>query len=77
MPSHKRGAVMGFDGAVNTLARVISPLVIGEIHRVKGAGACFKVAGTCVYAAASVALFRRWLVLRKAFGKSESVANPD
>lgn len=77
VPSHKRGAVMGFDGAVNTVARVISPLIIGEIHRVKGAGACFKVAGSCVYAAMSVALFRRWLVLRKSFGKSETVAAVD
>jgi len=75
VPSHKRGAVMGFDGAVNTLARVFSPLIMGEIHRVKGPGACFKLAGTCVYAAASVCLFRRWLVLRKLFGKSETVAD--
>ena len=71
VPSQKRGAVMGFDGAINTIARVISPLVIGEIHRVRGAGACFKVAGSCVYAAMSVALLRRWLVLRKAFGKKQ------
>eukprot|EP00585_Thalassiosira_rotula_P008188 CAMPEP_0196144326 /NCGR_PEP_ID=MMETSP0910-20130528/15885_1 /TAXON_ID=49265 /ORGANISM="Thalassiosira rotula, Strain GSO102" /LENGTH=555 /DNA_ID=CAMNT_0041405953 /DNA_START=13 /DNA_END=1677 /DNA_ORIENTATION=+ len=60
VPSHKRGAVMGFDGAVNTMARVVSPLIMGEIHRVKGAGACFKVAGSCVYVAALLALFRRW-----------------
>jgi DHA1 family tetracycline resistance protein-like MFS transporter len=74
VPSHKRGAVMGFDGAVNTVARIVSPLIIGEIHRVKGAGACFKVAGACAYAAVSVALLRRWLVMRKLFGKS---ANAD
>ncbi|KAL3781101.1 hypothetical protein ACHAW5_005008 [Stephanodiscus triporus] len=72
VPSQKRGAVMGFDGAVNTVARIVSPLIIGEIHRVKGAGACFKVAGSCAYAAVSVALFRRWLVLRKMFGKSSN-----
>jgi len=77
VPAHKRGAVMGFDGAVNTLARVISPLVIGEIHRVKGAGACFRVAGSCAYAAVGVALFRRHLVLRKMFGKSSSATPAD
>ena len=65
VPSHKRGAVMGFDGAVNTVARVLAPLIMGEIHRVKGAGAAFKVASGCVYAAISITLYRRWLVLRK------------
>ncbi|KAL7541141.1 hypothetical protein ACHAXR_012082 [Thalassiosira sp. AJA248-18] len=77
VPSHKRGAVMGFDGAVNTVARVISPLVIGEIHRVRGAGACFKVAGSCVYAAVLVTLLRRWIVLRKLFGKSETISDSE
>ncbi|KAL7548933.1 hypothetical protein ACHAWF_012197, partial [Thalassiosira exigua] len=71
VPPHRRGAVMGFDGAVNTLARVVSPLIMGEILRVKGAGSCFKVAGSCAFAAASMALFRRWLVLRKVFANSE------
>lgn len=77
VPAHKRGAVMGFDGAVNTLARVISPLVIGEIHRVKGAGACFRVAGSCAYLAVAVALFRRHLVLRRMFGKALSATDAD
>ena len=66
---------MGFGGAVNTLARVISSLTMGVIHRVKRPGACFKLAGSYMYVAASVALFLRWLVLRKLFGKSETVAN--
>jgi DHA1 family tetracycline resistance protein-like MFS transporter len=70
VPPHKRGAVMGFDGAVNTVARIISPLIIGEIHRVHGAGACFRAAGSCAYVGLSVGLFRRWLVLRKVHGKS-------
>lgn len=73
VPSHKRGAVMGFDGTINTLARVISPLVMGEIHRQRGAGACFKVAGSCVYAGLFLALSRRWLVLRKEFAKTQTV----
>ena len=77
VPAHKRGAVMGFDGAVNTLARVISPLVIGEIHRVKGAGACFRVAGSCSFVAMAVALFRRHWVLGKMFGKPLSATHAD
>lgn len=67
VPPDKRGAVMGFDGAVNTVARIITPLIVGEVHRVRGAGACFRVAGSCAYAACSVALLRRWLVMRKLF----------
>jgi len=59
---------------VNTLARVVSPLIFGEIHRVKGPGACFKVASSCVFTAVAIALSRRWLVLRKAFGKTQSAA---
>jgi DHA1 family tetracycline resistance protein-like MFS transporter len=70
VPPHKRGTVMGFDGAVNTVARIISPLIIGEIHRVNGAGACFRVAGSCAYIGLSVGLFRRWLVMRKLYRKS-------
>jgi hypothetical protein len=67
VPPDKRGAVMGFDGAVNTVARIVTPLIVGEVHRVRGAGACFRVAGSCAYAACSVALLRRWLVTRKLF----------
>ena len=77
VPPRKRGAVMGFDGAVNTLARIISPLIVGEVHRVRGAGACFRVAGSCAYAAASVALLRRWLVMRKLFVKAAKVADAE
>ena len=70
VPPHRRGAVMGFDGTVNTMARVVSPLLFGEIYRKHGASACFRVAGSCVCAATSLALFRRWLVLRKNFNAS-------
>ncbi|KAL7500017.1 hypothetical protein ACHAWT_007972 [Skeletonema menzelii] len=72
VPSNKRGAVMGFDGTVNTLARVVSPLAMGEIHRRYGPGRCFGVAGLFVYSAAILALIRRWVVLRKDFNKASS-----
>lgn len=72
VPSNKRGAVMGFDGTVNTIARVVSPLAMGEIHRRYGPGRCFGVASLFVYSAAILALIRRWVVLRKDFIKSSS-----
>ena len=67
VPPQRRGAVMGFDGTVNTIARVISPLIMGDLHRRKGASSCFGVAGCFAFAAATLALFRRWIVLRKDF----------
>lgn len=67
VPPRRRGAVMGFDGTINTIARVISPLVMGDIYRRRGAGACFGVAGCFASTAASLALIRRWIVLRKDF----------
>lgn len=62
---------MGFDGAVNTLARVVSPLVFGEIYRI----GCCQAGRTCVYTAVSIALFRRWLVLRRAFVTAQTAAD--
>lgn len=75
VPPHRRGAVMGFDGTVNTVARVMSPLIMGEVHRRKGASACFRVAGSFVCVASSLALLRRWLVLRKDFAASQTGSN--
>jgi hypothetical protein len=70
VPANRRGVVMGLDGIVNTISRVVSPLVMGEIHRRYGAGPCFSAAGLFVYAAVVLALIRRWLVLRKDFKAS-------
>jgi len=72
VPSNKRGVVMGVDGTINTLARVLSPLAMGEIHRRYGPGFCFGAAGLFVYTAAILALIRRWIVLRKDFIKASS-----
>ena len=65
VPSHRRGAIMGLDGAINTLARVISPLLMGDIYRRLGAGAAFGVAGGAVFVGALITLIRRFLVLRE------------
>lgn len=72
VPANKRGTVMGLDGIVNTVARVLSPLAMGEIHRRYGAGHCFGAAGLFVYTAAILAMIRRWIVLRKDFKASSS-----
>jgi MFS family permease len=70
VPPHRRGAVMGFDGTINTIARVVSPLIMGDIHRRRGAGSCFAIAGCYALTAASLAVLRRWTVLRKDFAAS-------
>ncbi|KAL7514234.1 hypothetical protein ACHAXN_012974 [Cyclotella atomus] len=72
VPPKRRGAVMGFDGTVNTIARVISPLIMGDIHKRRGAGWCFGVAGCYALTAASLAVLRRWTVLRKDFVTSRA-----
>jgi len=56
---HRRGAVMGLDGAVNTLARVVSPLVTGALYRSGGPSAAFSVAGGAALIAAIFATARR------------------
>ena len=33
VPNHQRGRVMGLDGAINTMARILSPLIMGELYR--------------------------------------------
>jgi MFS family permease len=64
VPSHRRGAVMGLDGAINTIARVIAPLVMGDLYRRSGARASFGLAGMAVMSAAIMALVRRFMVMR-------------
>jgi MFS family permease len=63
VPSYQRGFIMGLDGAINTIGRVISPLLIGDIYRRYGAGVAFGSAGVAVFCGALVALIRRCLVL--------------
>jgi MFS family permease len=63
-PSHRRSAIMGLDGAINTIARVISPLLMGELYRRYGAGAAFGCAGVAVLGGVATTLFRRYVVLK-------------
>lgn len=65
VPPNKRGAVMGLDGAINTVGRVIAPLLMGELYRRFGPAVAFGLAGMVVFGAAGTALLRRIAVMRK------------
>jgi len=65
VPSRKRGAVMGLDGAINTVARVVAPLAMGQVYRQAGSTVAFGVAGGSVLTAAVMALVRRYIVVRR------------
>lgn len=64
VPSHRRGAIMGLDGTINTIGRIISPLIMGDIYRRYNAGAAFGLAGLSVFLGVLTTLFRRFVVLR-------------
>jgi predicted MFS family arabinose efflux permease len=64
VPPSRRGAVMGLDGAINTIGRVIAPLVMGDLYRRHGPTAAFGLAGMAVMSAAIMALVRRVMVVR-------------
>mmetsp|Transcript_21165 Transcript_21165/g.37265 ORF Transcript_21165/g.37265 Transcript_21165/m.37265 type:complete len:289 (+) Transcript_21165:43-909(+) len=65
VPPHRRGFVLGLDGSINTLARILSPLIMGEVYRRYDAGTAFSVAGLSAIFGAAVALFRRYITISK------------
>ena len=73
VPSHRRGAIMGLDGTINTIARIISPLAMGEVYRRFGAGAAFGLAGSMVFGGVFTALFRRFVVLRQSYSSTAAM----
>lgn len=66
VPSHQRGAIMGLDGAVNTIARIISPIIMGDVYRRGGSQLTFRLAGAAAFASAGIASSRRFYVHRRA-----------
>lgn len=74
VPPYQRGAVMGVDGAINTLARIVSPLIMGDIYRRFGATRTFAMASCAALTSAIMALFRRFMVVRK---QQELMATPE
>eukprot|EP00536_Pseudo-nitzschia_multiseries_P017596 jgi/Psemu1/328590/estExt_fgenesh1_pg.C_16570002 len=63
VPPNRRGFIMGLDGFINTLARIMTPIVSGEIYRRYNAGTAFTTAGTAVVCGAAIALARRFATL--------------
>lgn len=64
VPPKKRGFILGLDGFINTLARILTPIISGEIYRRYNAGTAFATAGIAVVCGAAIALLRRYATLR-------------
>lgn len=64
VPPNRRGFILGLDGSINTLARVVAPLVIGSLYKQFNAGVAFGAAGVAVILGAAIALVRRYIVVR-------------
>mmetsp|Transcript_23507 Transcript_23507/g.26361 ORF Transcript_23507/g.26361 Transcript_23507/m.26361 type:complete len:606 (-) Transcript_23507:1539-3356(-) len=71
VPSNRRGFILGLDGFINTLARIVTPIITGEIYRRYNASAAFTTAGVAVVCGATIALTRRFLTLRDRNRKPE------
>lgn len=65
VPPNRRGFILGLDGSINTLARVVSPLAMGALYRKYNAGIAFGVAGIAVMSGVGTALFRRYIVMKE------------
>ena len=64
VPPKKRGFILGLDGFINTLARILTPIISGEIYRRYNAGAAFAAAGVAVVCGGITALLRRYATIR-------------
>ena len=64
VPPKKRGFILGLDGFINTLARIVTPIISGEIYRRYNAGTAFATAGIAVVCGATITLFRRYATIR-------------
>lgn len=65
VPPRRRGFAMGIDSIFNTLARAVSPIVLGAVlHHANGSFRCFAAASSFVFAAALLASLRGLQVAR-------------
>ena len=64
VPTTSRGAVMGFDSAINSSARIITPVLLGSVFAASR-GRAFLCAATCVGAAFVIVVTRSFLVFRE------------
>ena len=64
VPPKKRGFILGLDGFINTVARILTPVISGEIYRRYNAGTAFITAGIAVVFGAIMTLLRRYATTR-------------
>ena len=64
VPTTSRGAVMGFDSAINSSARIITPVLLGSVFAASR-GRAFLFAAACVGAAFVIVVTRSLLVFRE------------
>ena len=62
VPPSRRGWVMGLDSAVNAVARIATPIILGKVYHASPAAA-FACAGAIVACACALVLVRRWMVM--------------
>lgn len=64
VPPKKRGFILGLDGFINTVARILTPIISGEVYRRYNAGTAFTTAGIAVVFGAITTLLRRYATTR-------------
>lgn len=65
VPPNRRGFILGLDGVVNTVARILSPLIMGGVYKARGPKAAFGLAGGATLFAAATAIAKRVYVVRQ------------
>ena len=71
VPPKRRGFILGLDGFINTVARILTPIVSGEIYRRYNAGTAFATAGIAVVCGALTAVLRRYATIKDSAKSSE------
>lgn len=62
VPPHRRGFIMGLDSVFNTVARALSPVLLGSLISPYTHFTCFAAASAFVFTAAALACFRGFQV---------------
>ena len=71
VPPNRRGFILGVDGAINTVARILAPVVMGHIYQTRGSSAAFGLAGKATMMAATIAFGKRVHVLGRELKRTE------
>ena len=69
VPRQRRGAVMGLDSSLNTVARIVSAPLLGALYGVAGPAVCFGTASAVLFASAATTVIRRFYVMRGLYQK--------